>query len=58
MCTSTLTLPWQPVFGSHVFQNLHFFLKIGFDWIFINGIIIPYQDKGDIEGIPHTHPIP
>ena len=26
-CASTLMLPWQPSFWSHVFQNLHLFLK-------------------------------
>ena len=34
ICTSTLTLPWQPNFDSHVFQNLHFFLKNKFYFFF------------------------
>ena len=38
-CRSTLTLPWQPSFGSHVLKNCIFFLKLDFNYIFINGII-------------------
>ena len=39
-CTSTLMLPWQPSFGSHVFQNCICFSKIGLNSIFTYGIII------------------